>query len=187
MLLLSFGNKAQHGKDTAGEAVVEYFNNIRSRAERNYNSRFTRPAAQLFKFADALYDECRTLHGMKEKDASLLQRIGQGRRLENENYWVDKAFAAMTESQAEIAVFSDIRYLNEAEAVWEKGGYVINVSRLNRDGSPFVASDRPSDHISEIQLDDAPFDFFIKAYTGEAALVEQQAITIAEYVRGLKS
>lgn len=191
MLLLAFGNKARHGKDTAGEAVVNYYNDLHDLKVKHLfqNSRLVPPLppAALFKFADALYQECRQQHGMTQKDSPLLQRVGQSRRLENENYWIDKVFEQIDLRKPLIAVLTDIRYQNEAAAVKARGGFVINVSRLNLDGTPYVADDRPADHISEIDLDGYRFDHYIRAYTGEVALVQELAITIAEYAKGLKS
>ena len=141
----------------------------------------------LYKFADALYKECRDNHGMTEKDAPLLQRVGSERRSENPRYWIERAFAQVDAEKPDVAVFTDIRYQNEAAEVKERDGFVINVSRLNRDGSPYVDPSRSAAHPSEVDLDGYLFDFYIKAYTGEVALVQEQAITIAEYTRGLKS
>ena len=187
MLLLAFGNKARHGKDTAGEAVVEHFITQRNMLNRHYGPKSARPAAQLFKFADALYKECRELHGMTEKDSPLLQRVGSERRSENPRYWIDRAFEQVEKSKPDVAVFTDVRYQNEAAEVKARGGFVINVSRLNPDGTPYVDSSRSATHASEIDLDGYLFDHYLKAYTGEVALVQEQAITIAEYVKGLQS
>ena len=187
MLLLAFGNKARAGKDTAGEAVVEHFINQRDMLKRHYGAASNHPPAQLFKFAEALYAECREIHGMTKKDAPLLQRVGSERRAENENYWVDKVFAQIDKVNPAVAVITDLRYRNEAAAVKARGGYTIQVSRLNPDGTPYVADDRPANHPSEIDLDNYLFDFYIKAYTGEVALVQEQAVTIAEYLKGLQS
>ena len=124
---------------------------------------------------------------MTEKDAPLLQRAGSERRLENPNYWIDRVFEQIDSVKPKIAVITDLRYENEAYAVATRGGVTIRVSRLNEDGTPFVATDRPANHPSEIDLDGYRFDHYIQAYTGESALVAQLAITIAEYERGLIS
>ena len=187
MLLLAFGNKARHGKDTAGEAVVEHFNFQRGILKRHYGTNIARPAAKLFKFADALYREARELHGMTEKDAPLLQRVGTERRTENPNYWIDRVFEQIDAFNPEVAVLTDLRYVNEALAVKARGGFTVNVSRLDSLGFPYVATDRDPNHSSETALDSYRFDFFIKANSGDSALVAQQAITIAEYVKGLMS
>ena len=71
------------------------------------------------------------------------------------------------------------------DAIKERGGVTVNVTRLNADGRPYFSSDRPVNHPSETQLDRYNFDYFIKAKSGEAAWVEQQVITLVEYLRGL--
>ena len=90
MLIVGFGNKARHGKDTAGEAIVSFYEREAARVRKCYGPRVKSPVAKLYKFADALYQECREQHGMTEKDAPLLQRVGMSRRQEDKNYWVNK-------------------------------------------------------------------------------------------------
>lgn len=187
MLILAFGNKARHGKDTAGEAVRDYFVHQRTILNRHWELGPKGPAAMIYKFADALYKECREKHGMTTKDSPLLQRVGSERRAENPRYWIERVFEQVDAEQPSIAIFTDIRHLNEATEVKSRGGFVFNVSRLNRDGTPYVDPSRPATHASEVDLDDYLFDFYIKAYSGEVALIQEQAITIAEYARGLKS
>jgi len=143
-----------------------------------------KPQAGLFKFAAALYQECREKYGMTEKDAPLLQRIGSERRAENPNYWVDKVFESVPTNLG-VAVITDLRYQNEAWAIKERGGFTVRIVRLNADGTPYIAGDRPADHPSETDLDGYNFDFRIVAKSGETAWVEQQAITLVEYLLGL--
>ena len=169
-LLLGFGNKARQGKDSAATAIATYF-----------NSQFPRfPEAKIFKFADALYQECRREHGMVSKDAPLLQRIGAERRKKDPNHWIYLLDATMKDFKG-IALITDVRYLNEASWIRSRGGILINVSRLEEDGSPFVAGDRDPNHPSETELDGYPWNAFIKTYSGQEALSAEQAITIANY------
>ena len=199
-MILAFGHKARQGKDTAGEAVVEYYNNRRDIASRHYtviskpnkhrakaNDIFDRnyPAARLFKLADAAYKVCREEYGMTEKDASLLQMIGDGRREQfGLDYWI-KQLDAQINSFKGIAVITDVRYTNEADWVKSLGGHTINVRRLNEDGMPFITSDRDPNFISEIQLDGYNYDYHI--ISKSPALTAELAITISEYIRGLES
>lgn len=184
MLIVGFGSKARHGKDTAGEAVVAYYEKQRAQTIKHYGYGavdISKPAVKLYKFADALYRECREQHGMTEKDAPLLQKVGMARRAENENYWVDQVAAAIDKDKPGIAVLTDVRFPNEAKFVHSRGGILVNVSRLNESGTPYVATDRPADHPSETALDNLRWDYYIKAFTGEAALVEQLAICIVMF------
>ena len=184
MLLIGFGNKARHGKDTACEAIADHYNALRERSFK-HGLISKEPRVQQFRFAEALYDEARTLYGMIGKDAPLLQRIGSERRAQDEYYWVKQVFNQIERSQPDIALISDVRYLNEANFIKGVGGYLVNVARLNADGTPFVADDRPANHPSEVELDEYNWDYRIIAHTGEAAVVGEVAVTIVEYLRGL--
>lgn len=187
-LLIAFGNKARHGKDSAAEAILAH---VKSR-EVNLGKFYKDPPvveARQFRFAEALYEECHQLHGMTEKDAPLLQKVGSDRRKENENYWVDQVFKMadpFLKNSNNVAIITDVRYKNEAAEIKKRGGYLINVTRLNADGTLFVAPDRPADHPSEVDLDGYNWDFYIRTHSGEAALAADQAITLYEYLRGLR-
>ncbi len=190
-LIIAFGHKARNGKDTAGEAIINHFTRGRDFAighgyvKPETHSLKSMPTVGLFKFADALYDICRKKYGMTEKDAPLLQRIGSEYRAQDQDYWVKELFKSIY-SGTDIAVITDLRYQNEAEYIKSVGGFTVNVVRKNVDGSRYIADDRPSNHPSEIDLDSYNFDYEIVAHSGEVPWVEQQAITLAEYLRSLK-
>lgn len=185
MLLMAFGNKCRQGKDTAGEAIYNYYDAKRQLALR-HGLRVI-PSVGLYRFAEALYEEARRRYDMTEKDAPLLQRIGTMRREQDPEYWVKKVFEKIAHDTPQIAVITDLRYQNEAAAVKVHGGYRIKVERLNEDGTKYIATDRPSDHPSEIDLDGFNFDYQIVAKTGQTAWVEQQAITLANYLQALET
>lgn len=181
-LIIGLGNRARQGKDTAGEAIVEYFNSRRN-AQLKHGLKPATPEARIFKFADALYKVCREEYGMIGKNANLLQQVGEGRRNEfGLNYWIDQLDATMKGFEG-IAVITDMRYTNEADWVKAKGGYTIQVSRLNENGLPFITADRDPNFVSEVQLDNYNYDAYIK--TKSPALTAQLAITTVEYFRGL--
>ncbi len=182
MIIIAFGNKAQNGKDTAGEAVVDFYKRKKLNVLR-HGLIDRAPTVAIFKFAEELYHECCVSHGMTIKDPALLQRIGQARREENQNYWVDKLMVQLDHSPYDIAVITDIRYVNEAKAVKARGGWLINVSRINGDGTPFISPDRDPKHISEVALDGYNFDFYIRSKS--SVLTGELAIATAEYIVGL--
>jgi hypothetical protein len=184
MLLLAFGHKARQGKDTAGQGVFDYYEKKRQLALR-HGLRVI-PSVGIYRFAEALYEEARRDYGMTEKDAPLLQRIGSERRAQDPEYWVKKVFEKIAYDKPHIAVITDCRYQNEVAAVKKFGGYTVKVERLNENGTLYLATDRPANHQSEIDLDNYNFDYYIRAKTGQVAWVEQQAITLAEMLRGLK-
>lgn len=80
---------------------------------------------------------------------SLLQRLGTecGRGLLGDNIWVDSALNGLGEGQFAV---TDCRFLNEAEAIRQRGGKII---RINRPGVGPA-----NEHISETGLDSYDFD-----------------------------
>jgi hypothetical protein len=228
MLLLGFGSKARQGKDTAAQAIKDYFKQV-------YYPGFAAPApkVQIFKYATALYQETNdwlkvtTQDGLEYselghyvvppdetnfnthiqipewvkpdpnpqkselapygKHPKLLQWWGTEYRRHHfgQDYWIKKLYQSMP-TNLDIAMVTDVRFIDEAEAIKQRGGYVINLQRLNKDGSPYVDLSRPADHPSETQLDGYNWDFYIKNKEGHAALTGEIAITIAQYLRGLQ-
>lgn len=189
MLLLGLGYRARSGKDTAGEAIMSYYNSERDK-QRRCGLAVVAPEVRIFKFADALYKVCREEYGMVGKDAPLLQKVGEGRRFEfGLNYWINQLEAAVVTfsltNRNGIAIITDVRYQNEGDWVKSKGGYLIETTRLNQDGSVYISPDRDPNFVSETQLHNYNFDAHIVSKS--AALTAELAITHAEYFRSLSA
>jgi len=182
MIIIGLGHKAQNGKDTAGEAIKAYYDNQALLLHRHGLKGGLR--VFIAKFAAALYQECREQHGMVEKDPILLQNVGAQRREEDPAYWINRAFESIPVG-TDLVIFTDVRYENEAARIKSEGGHLINVTRLNEDGSRYIATDRPAWHKSETDLDIYNWDYYIVSKT--AALTGELAVTIAEFIRGLES
>ena len=182
MRILGLGSRAQNGKDTAGEAIKHYYD-VQTQLLRQHGLQGGLKV-HIAKFARALYEECRAIHFMKEKDPILLQKIGMARREQDPDYWVKKAFTSIPKG-TNLVIFTDVRFKNEAERIKAEGGHLIEVVRLNQDGTRYYAMDRPKDHPSEIDLDDYNWDF--KIVSKSAALTGELAVTTAEFIRGLES
>ena len=150
-LIVGFGNKARHGKDTVAGMV-----------------HCAMPAeTRIYSFANALKGFARVL-GMRSKDGTLLQALGTDvfRRL-NPDMWVDVLAAQIDEEQPRIALITDMRFVNEAAYVRRMGGLTIRVSRTEIDGRPWVSQDRDPNHPSETALDCYPFDFDFECVSGD--------------------
>jgi hypothetical protein len=220
MLLLGFGNKARNGKDTAANAITQFYNNTNKHGVRTIR-------VGTFKYATALYEESNrwlaTVDGTLWKNGvhrptghyvdnveipswvqpdpnaqvsflapygkhpKLLQWWGTEYRRYNfgQDYWIKKCFASMPQN-LDVAMITDVRFTDEAEAIKQRGGYTINVQRLRENGTQYFSTDRPVDHPSETQLDNYNWDFYLKIPSGHAALTGELAVTLAEYLRGLK-
>jgi len=119
------------------------------------------------------------------KHSLLLQWWGtEFRRANNPNYWVEQ-WAKALDPTADIVMTPDMRFINEARMVKAKGGYTIRVSRLNVDGTPYVDPTRDPNHRSETELDNYNFDYRITVKSGEMALLDEWAISLVYYLRGL--
>ena len=84
---------------------------------------------------------------------ALMQRLGTevGREQFGATFWIDQAMHRIPDGAK--AVFADTRFKNEAQAIRELGG---SMWRIERNGIGPVNS-----HISEVDLDDYPFDLTI--------------------------
>lgn len=183
-MIVGIGNKCRQGKDSAALAIYEYYTAMRSVSDKHGVISKT-PKVGIFRFAEALYEECRRDHGMVGKDAALLQKVGQERRTQNPNYWVDQVAKQLSNFYG-IALITDCRYKNEAAWIKSVGGVLLNVTRLNHDGTQFISNDRDPKHISEIDLDGYNWDARISTKTGETALAAELAITTVNYFYSLE-
>lgn len=184
MIILGIGHKARHGKDTAANAILDYYGVRNDLCLKHDLPKYSIVHVQRIGFADALYEMARNEYGMKEKDSVLLQRLGSEKRAEDPDYWVNR-LATRISSTTDILVIPDTRYRNEAAWIKAAGGYVLKITRLNADGTPFVDPSRPADHPSEIDLENYRFDFEWKISDGHQALTGELAVTLVEYLRGL--
>lgn len=107
---------------------------------------------------DTLKDDCsitiyknqapqRTISGRQ-----YLQNFGvAAREVYGSNFWVDLSMSRINLTGN--IVFTDVRFINEAEAIRNAGGYILYVYR--------VEDEPDGDHISEQKLPDDLIDFYI--------------------------
>ena len=137
-LLIGLCSKARHGKDTVADHLVNKHN--------FYKGSFANSVKQ---FAVRHFDfHPEEVYGDKTKKSRwVLQAIGNGCREEfGKNIWIDKLFSVI--AGVELVVISDVRYLNEAEAIKERGGYIIKIERPD---APKI--EHGADHPSEVELE----------------------------------
>jgi hypothetical protein len=179
-MIIGIGSKARQGKDSAAEAIVQHFSLQRNKKLLD-GEWLEATHAKVFKWADALYKVCREEYGMIGKDAPLLQKVGNDRRLEfGMDYWINQIAVEILNFRG-IAVVADTRYINEADWIKEHHGYNIQVTRVNEDGTNYIADDRDPNFISEVQLDGYNFDAYIKSKSPE--LTGILAVKTVEYLR----
>jgi hypothetical protein len=87
----------------------------------------------------------------------IMQKYGEFMRSVDRDYWIKALFRSAEERNYPNILITDVRYKNEADACKERGGYLIQVIRENRD---MIAN---SEHISETDLDNyKDFDFIVE-------------------------
>lgn len=213
-LIIGFGNKARHGKDTAATAIMEYA--VLGDTELTDVRRY--------KYATALYEEVNfaiqsagsaeslltVLRGTATakgevfpewvtcdpnpevsdlaphgKHPKILQWWGtELRRSSDSEYWVKRLYEEIERDKPEVALITDVRFPNEGDAVRARGGYTVNLTRLNVDGTLYVDPSRPADHISETAMDSYNWDY--KLFSKSKEFVGSQAVNLVKFLKGLK-
>ena len=147
MLLIGFGHKARQGKNTAAVALLNampvdcrariyaYADALR-REVRNEITRYGSVAGLLMasryraderRIPDWVIDE----GGGKPR--TLLQWWGTNyRRAQDPLYWVKRLQVTLDQEQPDAALITDVRFPNEADAIHERGGYVVKVTRTGK-------------------------------------------------------
>jgi hypothetical protein len=166
--LIGLSGYAQVGKDTAAKALVAEGWERRAFADKlrevaygaNPWVRHNGVFKKLRLLVDAIGWE--RAKNQSEDVRDFLQDLGTdgGRRALGYNVWVDAAMRCLPV----MTVFTDVRFPNEADAIRNRGGLVVRVTRpgvgpkLRADGTP---------HESEVALDDYNFDHVICNDGGE--------------------
>ena len=171
-MIIGISGKIGSGKDTAGQILQEY------------------TGWEIYKFADALKDcVCRIIGCTREqledrefKEISLgpvwgnltprtiLQKMGTegGREAIYDDVWVNATFAGL-DPDSDNMIITDMRFLNELEAVKSRGGLTIRINR---------GEGNTGDHPSETALDDANFDYVID----NNGTIEDLTISIVHFI-----
>jgi hypothetical protein len=173
VLLIGFGHRARQGKNTAAQAVLEACP--------------LETHVHMYAFADALKKEVRTasakyggqydlikawqegglmpawVHFEEPKPRSLLQWWGTDyRRAKDPDYWVKRLKKTLEDHKPDVALITDVRFMNEVEYIRAAGGLLVKCTRT---GQPDVAV---QEHVSEAALDGfTGWDHVIRAATAE--------------------
>lgn len=176
MLLIGFGHKARQGKNTAAVAVINatpldshariyaYADALRAEVKRalsHPDGIVNRHVLDGTHEADSGYVPLPDWVKLDEhgKPRTLLQWWGTDyRRAQDPNYWVKRLKETLEREQPDVALVTDVRFVNEAEAIHQAGGYLVKVERTTKPDVKVPA------HPSENDLDGYQgWDFYIKA------------------------
>ena len=93
------------------------------------------------------------------------------------NVWVDALDIQLSESYAQDAVISDVRFQNEVDYIKELAGTMLRVVRIMPDGQPFRATDGA--HASERDIIGLPVDYELPVRDGDMDSLYHQVDIIA--------
>lgn len=189
MILIGLGYKARQGKNYVANYMKEQD-----------------PSIKFYAFADELKLYCKENHDRllplwqlanqtKQQPACkddpiygytpILQWYGTDvARKQNPNCWVEALDARLKQEAPEIAVITDVRFPNEAAYIKEKGGYLVEVTRLKEDGTQFLDTTRDPKHPSETALENYPYwDFVVLCKDGDLLGLKRKAVGVLNIVK----
>jgi hypothetical protein len=159
-MIIGLSGYARSGKDTAADHLISSYGFTKYSFAAPMKEAMYRlnPIVNSDTIGPFRYKSLVDVYGLDSAKESnpeirrLLQVFGTevGRDMFGENFWVDLTLNSIKENNV---VISDVRFKNEADAIKSVGGQVW---RINRHGVGPV-----TDHSSEIDLDNYPFDFII--------------------------
>lgn len=185
-MIIGIGYRARQGKNIFCDALKRYL-----------------PSLRVYAFADELKRYCAENHEQilieyphladsPQKPDSIygftkvLQFVGtQVFRAKDPDYWVKKVAERIDSDKPQFAAITDCRFENEAEFIKKRGGLMVELVRLNPDGTRYFSPDRDPNHPSECSLEGYPFDVTVSAVTGDLAGIELAAEHVANRLTNL--
>lgn len=160
--------QAESGKTTAADMLVKEFGIPR------------------FSFAEPIKEVCNPiaerLYGPdfdKSQVRWLYQAVGQGRREDSPDFWVNDAFERMKEFR--YAVIDDVRYINEADRIRDEGGLII---RIQRTGHANRLTEEERSHPSEREMEDIRADVTLVNENLEQFLFHVRSKVVSQWMYG---
>lgn len=188
MILIGLGAKACQGKNYVANYMKEAI-----------------PEIRFYSFADELKRHCKANHDElvgqwqlahqtkaipAAKDdpiygvTAILQWFGtEVMRKHNPNYWVDCVASTIAKENPEVAVVTDVRFPNEAAWVKNHDGYLVEVIRLQEDGTRYYDPNRDKNHTSETALDDYQgWDYVLLCRSGDLNALRNKSLGILKNI-----
>jgi hypothetical protein len=166
MIFLALSGKPHAGKDTFANAILNRWPD----------------ETRTYSVSEMICEELGVVRS-EVKDARILQACGSKRRREDPFYWIRKVVAAVERERPAIAIFTNLRLINEVTVVRAYGAVTVRLTRLNENGSLYIAGDRDMNDPLETELDNFQFDYFITAKSGQTSWIAAQAIALVKTLR----
>lgn len=173
-MILGISGKARSGKDTFAEMLAKelqkqtgkayvlmaFAHELKTRIQRDFDlsyeqlwgdekevedKRYKKPGPP--QGVAVTYDDGRGLPPWYWTPREILQNYGQFFRTIDYDFWVKELFNTIEEKEYKNVIITDLRHVNEVNAVVDRGGYHIRVEREDKN------SVHNQQHISETALD----------------------------------
>lgn len=154
--LIGISGYKRTGKDSVCSILLDLFKDNAIEAERRAFADALKEEVVDFlayyfndKYTWKQYYEMTTSDEHKEKFRPLWQWWGsEGRRwLDGENYWIDLFDEFFyQETEASVGIVPDVRFVNEAEYIKNKGGVMIRVNRPHYNGDSHISENNLNDY-----------------------------------------
>lgn len=158
-MIIGLTGKKQSGKSTAAQYIKETYGAVRLNFKDGLIAELIQNFPDLLKYYQHQYGvlDVEDLFIAKEPPIRfLMQNYGtEVRRHDNPHYWVDQWKLRATGN----VVVDDVRFINEANAVKEKGGIIIRIERPDMEST--------DTHQSEMEMDSIIPDFTIVSTLGD--------------------
>ena len=192
-MIVGISGKARSGKDTfarmlakalqkkTGRAYVlmAYANELKNKIQKDFDMSYE----QLWGDEKEVYDQRYVKPGKWSDDSKVcwtprevMQAYGQFFRKIDYDFWVKYLFRIIEEKNYENVIITDVRHINEVDAVVDRGGYHIRVERENKD------SVHNEQHISETALDNGHRVDFNVINNGTLEELEASAKDVVKFI-----
>lgn len=176
MIVLGVGNRARQGKSLFCATIIE-------------RCSFIGISCREYSISEAII-QCCIAEGILPKNAkreacdpNILVRVGNAKRAERKDYWVNEISKAIDIDKPQVALIPNVRFPQEVELVKSLGGYTVRVRRLNPNGTFYISPDRNPNDPCECTLDLAAWDFEIVNMPGREFWLRRQAAALFDYLR----
>lgn len=178
MIVLGVGHRAEQGKSSFCSVIAEQCSRIGIKwKEYSFSSSILEYAILSGRLPRIDRREC------TDDQIKILVEIGNEKRAEKENFWVDKIREVIKRDRPGFALIPNVRFASEAEFVKEVGGHNVRVSRLNPGGTKFISPSRDPNDVTETALEFWNWDFEIVNISERPYWLRRQAIALFEYLR----
>ena len=199
--LVGISGKARSGKDTFAHmlsrrlqaktghsfVLMAYANELKNRIQKDFDMSYEQLWGDEKEEYDRRYKKDRQnwIAGRRDHDEikenfwtprEVMQAYGQFFRTIDYDFWVKYLFKVIKEKEFKNVIVTDLRHINEVDAVVNKGGFHVRVEREDKDG---VHNDQ---HISETALDKGYRIDFKVNNNGTLEELEQAAEDVAKFL-----